>query len=125
MAMVALAFAVLEFGGAIELGIVLLARELPTVAFLLLGGVFADRIPRRTILIASDVLEGSAQVVTAILLFSSAANLWTIAVVQVAFGVALAFSGPATTRFVKKSASDARLQEANTLLCLSERLVFI
>ena len=125
MAMVALAFAVLEFGGATELGIVLLAREVPTVVFLLLGGVYADRLPRRTILIASDVLEGSAQIATAILLFSGQANLWNIALLQVAFGVAAAFSGPATTGFVKESVSDERLQEANALLGLSKSVFFI
>lgn len=125
MAMVALAFAVLEFGGATELGIVLLAREIPTVVFLLLGGVFADRLPRRRILIASDVLEGSAQVVTAILLFSGQANLWNVALLQVAFGVAAAFSGPATTGLVKESVSDERLQEANALLGLSKSVFFI
>ncbi|HYN63862.1 MAG TPA: hypothetical protein VES36_04595, partial [Candidatus Limnocylindrales bacterium] len=65
MAMVALAFAVLEFGGAIDLGIVLLAREIPIVVFLLIGGVFADRLPRRTILVGSDLVKGVAQVVTA------------------------------------------------------------
>ncbi len=125
MAMVALAFAVLQFGGAIELGIVLLAREIPTVVFLLLGGVFADRLPRRTILIGSDLLEGTAQVATAIVLFSGAANLWNIALLQVAFGVAAAFSGPATTGLVKESVSDSRLQEANALLGLSKSVAFI
>lgn len=125
MAMVALAFAVLEFGGATELGIVLLAREIPTVVLLLLGGVFADRLPRRTILIGCDLLEGSAQVLTAVLLFSGAAELWNIALVQVAFGVATAFSGPATTGLVKESVSDARLQEANALFGLSKSVFFI
>ena len=82
MAMVALAFAVLEFGGAIDLGIVLLAREIPIVILLLLGGVFADRLPRRTILVGSDLVKGSAQVVTAILLFSGTANVWNVALLQ-------------------------------------------
>ena len=125
MAMVALAFAVLEFGGATELGIVLLAREIPTVVFLLLGGVFADRLPRRTILIGSDILEGSAQVVTAILLFSGNANLLNIVLLQLVFGVASAFAGPAVTGFVKESVTDARLQEANALLGLSKSVLFV
>jgi MFS family permease len=43
MANVALAFAMLELGGVTELGIVILAREIPLVIFVLLGGVFADR----------------------------------------------------------------------------------
>ena len=44
MAIVALAFAVLEFGDATDLGIVLLAREIPMIILLLMGGVFADRL---------------------------------------------------------------------------------
>jgi hypothetical protein len=125
MATVALAFAVLEFGGVIELGIVLLAREVPTVAFLLLGGVIADRRPRRSILIASDLLQGGAQVVTAVLLFSGSASLWNIALLQAVFGFAAAFSGPAITGMVKESVSDARLQEANALLGLSSSVFYI
>ena len=61
MATVALAFAVLDFGGATDLGIVLLAREIPIVIFLLLGGVFADRLPRRVILVGCDLVKGTAQ----------------------------------------------------------------
>jgi MFS family permease len=79
LAMVALAFAVLEFGDATDLGIVLLAREIPMVVFLLLGGVFADRLPRRTILVSSDLVKGAAQVGTATLLFSGAADVWNVA----------------------------------------------
>ena len=45
---VALAFAVLELtGSASDLGIVLAARTIPLVLFLLAGGVWADRLPRR------------------------------------------------------------------------------
>ena len=106
MAMVALAFAVLEFGGATDLGIVLLAREIPIIVLLLLGGVFADRLPRRTILVSTDVVKGAAQVVTAILLFSGTANVWNVALAQMAFGVAAAFSRPATIGLVREAVSD-------------------
>jgi hypothetical protein len=125
MAMVALAFAVLGFGGATDLGIVLLAREIPIVVLLLLGGVFADRIPRRTILVSSDLVKGAAQVATAILLFSGTANVWNVALLQAVFGVSAAFSRPATTGLVKEAVSDARLQEANALLGLSSSVLSI
>lgn len=125
MAMVALAFAVLEFGGATDLGIVLLAREIPIVILLLLGGVFADRIPRRTILVGSDLVKGTVQVATATLLFTGAANVWNVAILQTAFGVAAAFSRPATIGLVKEATSDARLQEANALLQLSSSVLSI
>jgi MFS family permease len=125
MAMVALAFAVLGFGGATDLGIVLLAREIPIVVLLLLGGVFADRIPRRTILVSTDLVKGTAQVATAILLFTGTANVWNVALLQALFGVSAAFSRPATTGLVKEAVSDARLQEANALLGLSSSVLSV
>lgn len=125
MAMVALAFAVLEFGGATDLGIVLLAREVPLVVLLLLGGVFADRISRRTILVGTDLVKGAAQVGTAVLLFTGTADVWNVAFLQAVFGMAGAFSRPATTGMVKEAVSDARLQEANALLGLSSSVFFI
>ena len=125
MAMVALAFAVLEFGGATDLGIVLLAREVPLIVLLLLGGVFADRVPRRTILVVSDLVKGAAQVGTATLLFTGTADVWNVAFLQAIFGMAGAFSRPATTGMVREAVSDARLQEANALLGLSSSIFFI
>jgi hypothetical protein len=125
MAMVALAFAVLGFGSATDLGIVLLAREIPIVFLLLLGGVFADRFPRRTILVSSDLVKGSAQVVTAILLFTGGAQLWNVALLQAVFGISAAFSRPATTGLVREAVSDGRLQEANALLGLSSSVLSI
>jgi MFS family permease len=125
MAIVALAFAVLEFGGATDLGIVLLAREVPLVLLLLLGGVFADRMPRRTILVGTDLVKGMAQLGTAALLFSGTANVWTVALLQAVFGMSAAFSRPATTGMVREAVSDARLQEANALLGLSSSVLSI
>jgi MFS family permease len=125
MAIVALAFAVLGFGTPTDLGIVLLAREVPMIVFLLLGGVFADRMPRRTILIGTDVVKGTAQVATAILLFSGAANVWNIALLQVAFGIANAFSRPIGLGLVKETVSDAQLQHANALTQLARSTLSI
>src|SRR4051812_38930441 len=70
MATIALAFAVLGSGGVTELGIVLLAREIPLVVFVLLGGVFADRLRRRTILVGTDLVKSAAQFLTAALFFT-------------------------------------------------------
>jgi MFS family permease len=119
MANVALAFAVLGFGTPTDLGIVLLSREIPMIVFLLLGGVFADRLPRRTILVGTDLLKGAAQVATAILLFSGTAHVWNVALLQAVFGVANAFSRPVGIGLVKETVSDAHLQQANALTNLS------
>ena len=125
MANIALAFAVLEFGTPTDLGIVLLAREIPMIVFLLLGGVFADRLPRRTILVGTDLVKGGAQVVTAILLFSGSAHVWNVALLQIAFGVANAFSRPVGIGLIKETVSDGHLQQANALAQLSRSTLSI
>ena len=119
MANVALAFAVLGFGSPTDLGIVLLAREIPMIGFLLLGGVFADRLPRRTILVSTDLLKGTAQVATAALLFTGQAHVWNVALLQGLFGIANAFSRPVGIGLVKETVSDEHLQQANALQQLS------
>jgi len=125
MSTVALAFAVLDMGGVADLGIVLLAREIPLIVFVLLGGVYADRIRRRTILAGTDLTKGVAQAFTAVLFFSGHADLLTVVILQAVFGVASAFSGPATTGLVREISSNTNLQEANALLSLSRSILAI
>ena len=55
---VALAFAVLELTGSkADLGYVLAARSLPMLLLVALGGVWADRLPRQLVMLASDVVR--------------------------------------------------------------------
>jgi MFS family permease len=125
MANVALAFAVLGFGTPTDLGIVLLAREIPMIVFLLLGGVFADRLSRRTILVSTDLVKGAAQVATAALLFTGSAHVWNVALLQGVFGVANAFSRPVGIGLIKETVSDAHLQQANALTQLARSTLSI
>src|SRR5947207_13093444 len=67
---VAIAFAVLQIGSASDLGLVLTAHVLPTVIFVLVGGVIADRLPRHAVLVASNLVAGAAQAAFAILILS-------------------------------------------------------
>ena len=61
MVTVALAFAVLELGGsASAVGLVLAAAWTPTVASVLAGGVVADRVPRRTVMVAADIVRAAS-----------------------------------------------------------------
>jgi hypothetical protein len=59
------------------------------------------------------------------LLFLGAAHVWNVALLQVAFGVANAFSRPVQIGLVKESVSDGRLQEANALMQLSRSVTSI
>lgn len=122
IAPVALAFAVLdELGGsASDLGLVLTAATVPQIVFLLVGGVWADRLPRNLVLVATDLTMFGAQAAVAVLLLTDSAELWHLAVTQAVRGFAQAFFFPASTGLVPQTVSDARLQEANALLRLSQ-----
>jgi MFS family permease len=122
MAQVALAFAVLRIGGAADLGLTFLAREIPMVVFLLVGGVWADRISRKVLLVVGDFAMGSAQVLTALLFLTHHATVWRVALLQVVFGVANAFTRPASAGLTPQAVSHAHLQEANALLDMSRSL---
>jgi MFS family permease len=117
---VALAFAILDLTGrAGDLGYVFAARSVPLVAFLLIGGVFADRLPRRAVMVAADLVRLGTQGTTAVLLISGHAQIWQIASLQAIHGMATAFFNPAATGLTPQVVSAERLQDANGLRGLS------
>ena len=122
---VATAFAVLEVGSPSDLGIVLAASMLPTVLFILAGGVIADRMPRHVVLVASNLVSGAAQAAFALLIFSGHAALWALIATQAVRGVSNAFFFPAAQGIVPDVVAASRLQEANVLLRLSRNATAI
>jgi predicted MFS family arabinose efflux permease len=113
---VALAFAVLDLtGSATDLGIVLAAKTVPLVAFLLVGGVFADRLPRRLVMLVADVVRFGAQGAVALLVLTHSARVWELVVLQAISGTATAFFNPASTGLTPLTVSPERLQQANAL----------
>ena len=126
MAPVALAFAVLQLtGSASALGLVLAARTVPNLVFLLVGGVIADRLPRSTVLIGSNVVGGAAQAVAAILLLSGDAHIWQLVILEAVNGAAFAMFYPADSSVVPVTVPQDRLQEANALLRLGTNATMI
>jgi len=116
-ATIAVAFAVFGIGGsASELGLVLAARYVPLAGFLLVGGVVADRFPRRRLMLSSDVVRAVAQGTLAALLLSGKAEVWQLVVLQAVYGIAEAFFTPSVAGLVPQIVESERLQEANSLL---------
>ena len=121
IAPIALAFAVLDDldGSATELGLVLAAAAIPQVLFLLVGGVWSDRLRRDVVLIGTDLAMFAAQATVAALLLAGVAELWQLAALQVVRGTAQAFFFPASTGIVPQVIPPAHLQQANALLRLT------
>jgi MFS family permease len=110
---------VLAIGSPTALGVVFAAKAVPLVAFLLAGGVFADRLPRRAVMLAADVVRMGCQAGTAALVLSHSAHVWEIAVLQAVSGAATAFFNPASTGLTPMTVSEERLQQANALRGIS------
>jgi MFS family permease len=116
MVAVALAFAVLEVGGsASSVGLVLAAGTVPLVASVLVGGVVADRITRRTVMIAADVVRVATQGAMAALLVAGVAEVWSLAVLAALTGIATGFFNPASTALLPEVVPPDLLQPANAL----------
>ena len=116
LTLVALPFAVLEIGGsATDIGLVEAAYILPMALMITVGGVWADRLSRRKVMLAADLIRTALQFATAGLLLADVATVWMLLVLQVGMGLCDAFFRPAYTGLVPQVVSSARLQQANAL----------
>jgi MFS family permease len=119
VAQIALAFAVLDVGGATDLGIVFAVRQGANAAVLLLGGVLSDRLPRNRVLVGASLVQGAAQAATAASVLSGRASLPLFVALAALYGVGDGFVVPAEVGLVPQTVSPARLQQANALQGLS------
>ena len=120
---VALAFAVLDLTRSpTDLGIVFAAQTAPLLVFVLIGGVWADRLPRQRVMMASDAVRAIAQGLSGALLLAGVAHVWQLAALQALYGGAEGFFGPAATAVVPQTVDPSSLQQANALLGLSRNV---
>jgi MFS family permease len=118
---VGLAFAILDSRGgtASQLGFVLGARSLGMVAFLLLGGVLADRLPRFRLMATANLIAFGTQSSMAAMFLSGHAPTALVAALAFGNGAAAALFLPALTGVVPQLVDADQLQPANALLRLS------
>jgi MFS family permease len=109
---VALALYVTDIGSPTGVGIVLAAHTLPLVGFLLIGGVWADRLPRHRVMIATDLIRFALHATLAALIFTGAVEIWHIVVIEALFGTAEAFFRPAYTGLVPQTVPEGMIQDA-------------
>lgn len=120
MAPVATAFAVLHTGvGPGGLGWVMAARIVPVVLLLLLGGVFADRLGGRRVMIASDLVRCGAQAAFGALLLSGHATLPAMIAAAVLSGVGEGVFTPSLQALIPRLIPAGRRNDANALLSMA------
>ena len=123
---VALAFAVLDLTGSkADLGYVLAARSVPQVIFLLVGGIWADRLPRHLVMVTSNVASGVSQGAIAVLLLTGHAQVWHLMALGAVNGLSSAFFFPAAVGIVPQTVPQRMLQSANAILRLGTNASWI
>ena len=121
MSNIALAFAVLKIDNSpTALGWVAAAWTVPMVAFMLIGGAIADRLPRALVLRGCNLIQGIVQSVAATLVLTHTAHIWELIVLQFVSGTAYAVSYPAFHGMVPILLPEPERKSAYLLLSQSE-----
>jgi predicted MFS family arabinose efflux permease len=119
---VAIALYVNRIGTPTDVGIVLAAQLVPFVGLLLLGGVWADRLPRHRVMVVSDVARGALHGLLAVLILTGTAEVWHLVVIEALYGAAHAFFRPAYTGLVPQTVPEEDLQEAQAVTFMSNNV---
>ena len=126
IAPIALVFAVLDVSDAASaVGIVLAARSIPNVVFLLIGGVISDRLPRKLVLIVANSVSALTQALAAALVLSGHAQIWQLAVIEAVNGIAGAFVLPAMMGILPSFLDRAELPQANAVSGFARSIALI
>jgi MFS family permease len=116
IAPIALAFAVLDLtGSATDLGLVVGTRTLVNVAFLLFGGVLADRLPRHLMMVGASVLAAATQGAVAALILTHTATVPLLIGLSAANGMVSALTMPASSAILPQTVPPDERQQANAL----------
>jgi MFS family permease len=118
--LVALALYVTDIGTPTDVGIVLAAWTLPLVVFLLLGGVWADRLARHRVMLAADVARAGLHGLLAVLIFTGTPAIWQLVVIEALFGTAEAFFRPAYTGLIPQTVPEELIQPAKAATSMVE-----
>jgi MFS family permease len=127
MSPIALAYGVLSIPGADggDLSIVMSARFFPMIAFMLFGGVFADRFQRNRIVGGSDVIGSFLAATSAISLILGFPSVWLLVVMGGLFGVLNALWWPAMSGVLPEILPKEKLQEGNAIIGLMSNIGYI
>ena len=126
IAPIALAFAVLDLTGSVtSLGLVVGARSVASVVFLLLGGVLADRLPRRAVMVGSAALSGASQLAVATLVLTHTATIGLLMVLSAVNGTVAAGYLPASAAILPQTVPDGIRQQANAIARLGLNMASI
>ncbi len=121
----ALPWLVIDMGGSANiLGGVFLSTVIPSIAFSLLGGVFADKADRRYILIAVNLARASLMGLFCFFIYAEIIQFYHLYLFGILFGASSAFGDPAFDALLPSLVQRDELQRANALFALGDDVAY-
>ncbi|MEV5324428.1 amino acid adenylation domain-containing protein [Nonomuraea sp. NPDC052634] len=102
-------------GEILDLALVTMLAQIPAVLLTPLGGALADRIDRRTIMLACDALSGLTMVALVLLLVTGRLEFWNVCLIVGVTSIVSAFQQPAWMAAVAQLVPKPYLPQANAL----------
>jgi MFS family permease len=102
-------------GSATALGVIVALQTLPVLLLAPYGGVIADRVDKRRLMIALQTAMGLQALVLGLLTITGSVRLWEIGVLAVVLGLNNAFENPARQSFVLEMVGADTLRNAVSL----------
>jgi len=112
-------------GSALAFGTVLMVAGIPRAAFMLVGGVMADRLSPRSVMIVSNLLRLMMTILLTLIVAAQVVELWMLYVIAFCFGLVDAFFHPAYRSIIPLIVHDRDLQASNSLMQGAAQLVQI
>ncbi len=117
---IAQAWLVLELAGsaskaAVWLGTITMLQFLPLLAFAAIGGVLADRWPRRKVLVGTQIASAAQAAALGALVATGSVTLWEVGLLAFLLGTTNALNGPAQQSFVPELVGPALVADAVAL----------
>lgn len=103
-------------GSATAVGVTTTCQFLPTLVIGLFGGVIADRYPRRTVLLVTQLAFGTIAGLLAMLTFSGRATAWPVYALALALGIVTACANPCRQAFVNELVGPDRVRNGIALV---------
>jgi len=124
---IALAYGVLSLDGADgkDLSIVMAARFVPLIGFMLFGGVIADRFQRNRLVGGADMIGSFLAAVSAISLIAGFSSVWLLATMGALFGILNAIWWPAMSGVLPEILPKEKLQSGNAIIGLTTNIGYI
>ncbi len=124
---IALAYGVLSLPGATgkDLSIVMAARFVPLLIFMLFGGVIADRFQRNRLVGSSDMIGSFVAGVSAVSLIAGFSSTWLLAIMGGIFGILNAIWWPAMSGVLPEIVPKEKLQQGNAVVGLLTNIGYI